>query len=363
MLQFNTKFLILTLLLIVPCLISGQVEIEHFSSTINPTLKLVETGQNNFTRLFFTNSNTNKEWNLASRFFSGGSQLNSLDFNYYNGTTTTTFLDFTSTPATNGLETVNIRKDATFSDRVYIGVAANNFAGTALDVFTETEFYGAIIENETASAGTIYGSLVQSKGSGTGDRIGISGNAISQSGEARGIYGTASSSTGLEYGVYGEASGAGGSSWGVYSNGDFWFTGALMAPSDERIKKNIKKIKSNVLENLMLLEVKTYEYDQTIHPSMKFAKGPQIGFLAQDLQVLFPETVSERRHSVREIPGDVNSKVSTIEILGVDYIKIIPILTSAIQEQNHLIEAVQAENKLLKDELAEIKNMIAELQK
>ena len=51
------------------------------------------------------------------------------------------------------------------------------------------------------------------------------------------------------------------------------------------------------------------------------------------------------------------------ERLGVFYSDLIPVLTKAMQEQQVIIDAIKAENQLLKDELESIKSMIIDLKK
>lgn len=355
--KFNTKLALLISYLFIATFMTAQVEIEHLSTSSSPTLKLTDTGENNFTRLFFANDFSAKEWRISSRAFTSSAETNKLDFNYYNGSSTSTYLSFDGDDSI-----IYANEDVVTQDRLFINSTPTVSSVAQVEVYTDTEFYAGTFHNESNSSTFNYGVLMTADGPGTGARVGGFGVANASSGVARGVYGLGDSSSGNEYGIYGEASGTSGSSWAIYGNGDIYYTGSFTAPSDARVKTNIKKLKPNVLENLMSLEVKTYEYNQTIYPSMNFAKGPQIGFLAQDLKALFPETVIEQNHLVYEIPGDIKSKESQIELLGVDYMKMIPILTSAIQEQNKLIEAIQAENKSLKDELTAIKNMIAELQ-
>lgn len=122
MLQFNTKLPILTLCLFLSSLMVAQVEIEHSSSGVSPTLLLAETSTNSFTRLFFTNNNSDKQWRISSRAFTSGLETNKMDFNYYNGSSTTTLMNFTAIPAN---ESVNFYSDASFSDAVALG---NTFA-------------------------------------------------------------------------------------------------------------------------------------------------------------------------------------------------------------------------------------------
>lgn len=357
----NIKLTISAILLIAATIGTSQIEVEHNSTASDPQIRLTELSQNNFTRLEWANENSDEEWLISTRAFSGGNPLNKMDFNHYDGMSTTTFMSLNALPNSSDIEHIELTRNVVMSQPITIGKAipANIFG--QIDVFTDDLQYGIRSENDRTSNSDSFGAFLWAHGDGTGNRIGVLGQANSSTGEAWGVYGVANSTDSNEIGVFGSAAGPSGSSWAIYGAGDIYYTGSFTAPSDERLKKNIKKLQPNVLDKLMSLEVKTYEYDLNKYPSMNFAKGAQIGFLAQDLQVLFPEVVTEQTHTIFEEAGNPSSKTNQIEILGVDYIKMIPVLTSAIQEQNVIIEKMKSENESLKAEIEEIKSILAEL--
>ncbi|MFZ3055015.1 MAG: hypothetical protein WA091_03505, partial [Minisyncoccales bacterium] len=65
---------------------------------------------------------------------------------------------------------------------------------------------------------------------------------------------------------------------------------------------------------------------------MKFTTGTQLGFIAQDMEKIIPEVVTTDNNGYK----------------GISYEKIVPVLTSAMQEQQKEIEALSNENKELK---------------
>lgn len=67
-----------------------------------------------------------------------------------------------------------------------------------------------------------------------------------------------------------------------------------------------------------------------------------VGFIAQDMNEIVPEAVSS--------PED-----ETKEMWGNDYGKLAPVIVSAIQEQQKLIENLQQENSNLKAEVSKVK--------
>ena len=102
----------------------------------------------------------------------------------------------------------------------------------------------------------------------------------------------------------------------------------MTVSSDERLKENIKPIKSS-LDKLLLVNGKTYNYidnsmDMKITPLKEKLRQPTFGFIAQELKEVFPELVNE--------PNEL------YEYYSIDYIAMIPILVEAIKEQQNTIE-------------------------
>ena len=108
--------------------------------------------------------------------------------------------------------------------------------------------------------------------------------------------------------------------------------------SDFRFKTNIQPL-SSALTNVMLLKPVTYNYKVTDFQSRGFSKEKQIGFIAQDVQKLFPELVTTDNEGY----------------LAMDYAKVTPILVKAVQEQQELINEIKEQNKLLQEQITLIK--------
>ncbi len=96
--------------------------------------------------------------------------------------------------------------------------------------------------------------------------------------------------------------------------------GVYVTNSDRRLKQDIEPI-SSVLGNLLQLNPSKYYYiDAGSAPSTK-----SNGFIAQEVQTLFPEVVAEKNG-----------------YLGISYESMIPIAIKAIQEQQVIIDAQEA---------------------
>ena len=105
--------------------------------------------------------------------------------------------------------------------------------------------------------------------------------------------------------------------------GSLWVNGATYA-SDERFKQNITPIASPLAK---LLQLKGVEYEMNTKEFAKnhFLLGRQIGLLAQNVELVVPEAVSEKDGYI-----------------GVDYARLVPLLIESIKTQQLQIETQQA---------------------
>ncbi len=132
------------------------------------------------------------------------------------------------------------------------------------------------------------------------------------------------------------ASGTTSGTWGLYSyattlgyaayfSGNVYCTGSYL-PSDEQLKENIQPLQ-NALDKVMQLDVKTYNFKSGLD-KMNLPTEKQYGFLAQNIESLFPELV-KLNPAKKEQP---------LEFKAVNYLGFIPVLTEAMQEQQKQIE-------------------------
>ncbi len=116
----------------------------------------------------------------------------------------------------------------------------------------------------------------------------------------------------------------------VEANGDLWVDGTLNTPSDERLKKNIATL-TNILDKLNKLRGVTYEFKD----QQKYASGPQIGVIAQELQKVFPELVSQGADGY----------------LAVNYSQLSAVILQAVKEQQKEIEQLQQQMEKVMNKL------------
>lgn len=114
--------------------------------------------------------------------------------------------------------------------------------------------------------------------------------------------------------------------------------------SDTEIKRNIVPIET-ALQKLITLQPKTYEYDTKQYRHIGLRQGKQYGFIAEDIQTVFPELVTEK--STQFMAGKNFFKRASFKT--VDEQSLIPLLVAAIKEQQHQIDE-------LKQAIAELKS-------
>lgn len=106
----------------------------------------------------------------------------------------------------------------------------------------------------------------------------------------------------------------------------------------------------------MKLRPVTYEMKTEEYPFMNFEKGTQIGFIAQEMEPIFPSLVVSGAH-----PGE-NENDPFIEYKGINYIGLTPILVKSIQEQQNIIEEQNEKIESLKKEINSINERLKKLE-
>lgn len=232
-------------------------------------------------------------------------------------------------------------------------------ASGAVEAVTGTNFGGRFISSATTGANS-YGLRSSANGGATIRNYGIYGESSANSGTFNmggiliadgggtgsantnyGLYAASTNAgTGVAYSVYGE--GGTDNDYAGYFNGNLAYNGTLTNVSDMRLKENIKEF-SNCLGMVNSLKIYTYNYAaKGDYATLNLAEGKQYGFLAQDLEKVFPELVKENQ--VPNVKGvKEGDKVEHVDATykSVNHIGMIPILTKAIQEQQDLIESQQ----------------------
>jgi hypothetical protein len=129
-----------------------------------------------------------------------------------------------------------------------------------------------------------------------------------------------------------------------------WFT----TTSDERVKENIVSLQSSLQKIKRLRAVqynikKEYVSDNAMKSKSDLRKS-NIGFLAQDVQKVFPDLVTQS---------------DSAGLYGINYMEFIPIIIDAMKEQSKTIDSLKAQTSAmdsLKAQLAVLTNQVGVLQ-
>lgn len=117
----------------------------------------------------------------------------------------------------------------------------------------------------------------------------------------------------------------------VVANGNITAEGDVIAysSSDERLKDNITPI-SGCLDKVLSLDAIEFDWND----KQETYTGHDIGLIAQQVQKIAPEIVTERSDGY----------------LAMKYEKVVPLLVGAVQEQDALLDDLESQvNKLIKN--------------
>ena len=131
------------------------------------------------------------------------------------------------------------------------------------------------------------------------------------------------------------------------------YYGSWGSCSDFRLKKNINLI-PNALNRILNLKGVSFNWRTDEFPKFNFEEGSNLGFIAQDMENVFPELVRTEKNGYKSIAYD----------------NLTPVLVEAIKEQQKIISnqtaeinAIESELNILKSELNEQKKEIERIKK
>lgn len=341
----------------------GRVQMIYTSTgPTMPHLTINESVVGNNARLHFMNGTSTNYWALNGA--TNSTTANAKFSLWYNSSELMTVTGdgqigmFSTTPTarlqinSGSTYTSNLLKlDNTNSSNSSAVVAiTNSGSGELINATKPGIGYGINIQKTgiMSSSAAIYGANSGNNGEGIRGSVfgaggyGIYGNAAGTGTNSfTGVYGYGSGSTGADYGIYGQQ-GSGSNDFAGYFNGNVAYTGTLSSTSDSKLKTNIAPLQ-NGLSTLMQLHPSTYEYKHDgEYRLMKLPEGKQIGLIAQDIEAVLPELIQEVEFvSLQKEDGETQPDQVKIQYKSVNYIGLIPVLISAIQEQQKQIEELK----------------------
>lgn len=114
--------------------------------------------------------------------------------------------------------------------------------------------------------------------------------------------------------------------------------------SDRRFKRHITEVEAP-LDKVRALRGVEFDWATAEYPDRQFSDRRQLGFIAQEVEQVAPEAVSTDGEGYKYV----------------DYGKLVPLLTEALKEQQHMIEQQKAELKSQRAELELLKAHINKL--
>ena len=219
--------------------------------------------------------------------------------------------------------------------------AGNDFAG----YFSGTTYVSTSLVIGTSETPSNASLTVRSPAS-TGNSIVL----VNSNSSGNGIQANYSGSPANYYAVWGIAPSSGSNQAGYFS-GNVTVTGIFSNPSDERLKENINPL-SSVTDKIMHVSVNTYNFKNEFG-YLNLPQGKQNGFIAQNLQKIFPELV-------QTVVDKSKGQDHLFEYQTVNYLGMIPILTKALQEE--YTQRIQTEKELedLKQRLQNIETLLSQ---
>jgi hypothetical protein len=200
---------------------------------------------------------------------------------------------------------------------------------------TDTNTYGVFGYGSSGNDGV--------HGLATGTNSGVAGI---NSGGGHGVYGSISDGG---YAIYGNNGTSGGAGWAGYFSGDVKVTGNFTVVgncnncSDIRLKQNVKPL-NGALDQLLQLKGVSFEWKDPAKHGHENETGTVTGFIAQDVEKVFPEWVHEDGYTARDGQTYRTLELRQIEALEVESIRELKI---RIDAQDKLIAELKENRRPL----------------
>lgn len=146
----------------------------------------------------------------------------------------------------------------------------------------------------------------------------------------------------------------------VFINGPANGTGFATTTSDEQFKTDVDTL-SSVSDLIAQLKPRTFFYDTTNAYGLNFSSTKQYGLIAQDVELVIPELVSEAYKPVG-VDSLGNVVTQAINYKTLNYNAFIAILLKAHQEQQTQLEAAENHSDSLENVVADLNNRLTQLE-
>ena len=221
----------------------------------------------------------------------------------------------------------------------FVGTLNTIIVGDLMNAVGNPTFYWAVNGYSPAgvNGGAVYGMIQAANTTVFGA---VQGEYYGSNAGGAGVRGIAGTNTAI--GVQGQEGTLVG--WAVIGSGDIGavLPGNFYTISDQRLKKNIQPL-TNSLGKVLAMKGYTYDANMEDYPKYIAANRKCIGFLAQELEQVLPEAVTEKSiPSLNSNKENPDKNPETMKVKAVSMNSVIPVLVEAIKEQQQLILDLQA---------------------
>ena len=216
------------------------------------------------------------------------------------------------------------------------GQSNNETAG----VFT-SESTGILVQATSTNIGV--GAEIISDGAASSHNRAVSAKASGSSASNTAVYAECTGTNGSNYAIYAvAANGSGPTDLAAYLNGDAVITNGTWSASDEMLKTNIQPF-ADAMSKIEQIAVSQYDFKLADFPSMNLPEeAGQIGVLAENLAVVFPNLVQEVTQP--QVLDDAGNEVySAVDYSVVNYVGLVPVLLKGIQELSVKVDELEAQ--------------------
>jgi len=149
--------------------------------------------------------------------------------------------------------------------------------------------------------------------------------------------------------------------------GNTYASGSYLS-SDARLKQNVQAIQG-ALDKIKLLKPASYTFKSKEYEFLHLPEGQQLGLLAQDLEMVYPELVQEvsadRNHNESEGEGEHTPHTASdrdeFKFKAVNYNGLVPVLIAGMQEQQRDIEAKDKQINALEERISRLERLVNSL--
>jgi len=246
------------------------------------------------------------------------------------------FRSFTDPTGVNALHRLSMRPNGTFYFGLIVPTSTNEDPWVQINNQNANVANSSIGIKSNATKGAVenigvYGLAFPNGVPTTEFNYGVRGESSGPN--SYGVYGQSNGFNAFSVGVYGTASGR--NSYAGFFDGDVYAAGIYLG-SDMKLKKNVVGV-SNTLNKVFKLRPVNYDFDTEKVNYMNLPEGTQTGFIAQEVEKIFPEIIREISK-----PANTSTKSGQMEqYKSINYIALIPILTKAIQELAEKVEYLE----------------------